>query len=182
MASNIIIRNSKIHNGQRGINADTGGGHKIYNNLVYNNTGIAIVVEYGGGADVYNNTIYGNGGYALAFGDGGTSSAKNNIIFNHSSLGIIVLSNTTTNVVISNNLSSNNGTNYRDDSGRAILSNNKFGNQYNPQFANAAAGNFWLLTGSDAIDAGVAIPGLTTDFAGVGRPRGGAYDIGAYEF
>ena len=38
-----------------------------------------------------------------------------------------------------------------------------------------------LLPGSPAIDAGVAIPGVTTDQRGVPRPQGHAPDIGAFE-
>jgi hypothetical protein len=38
-----------------------------------------------------------------------------------------------------------------------------------------------LLAGSPAIDAGVAVAGVTTDQRGVARPQGAAYDIGAYE-
>ena len=36
-------------------------------------------------------------------------------------------------------------------------------------------------TGSPAINAGVTLSTVTTDFDGVSRPQGGVYDIGAYE-
>lgn len=38
-----------------------------------------------------------------------------------------------------------------------------------------------LLEGSPAIDAGVCVPGITTDQRGVSRPQGAGCDIGAYE-
>jgi hypothetical protein len=38
-----------------------------------------------------------------------------------------------------------------------------------------------LLPGSPAVDAGVAVPGVTTDQRGVPRPQGAAPDIGAFE-
>jgi hypothetical protein len=38
-----------------------------------------------------------------------------------------------------------------------------------------------LLPGSPAIDAGTAVPGVTTDQRGVPRPQGNASDIGAFE-
>ena len=52
----------------------------------------------------------------------------------------------------------------------------------------AALGNYGgptetmaLLPGSPAIDAGVSVPGVTTDQRGVPRPQGSAPDIGAFE-
>ncbi len=39
-----------------------------------------------------------------------------------------------------------------------------------------------LLPGSPAIDAGIAVPGVTTDQRGIPRPQGAAPDIGAFEF
>jgi len=51
----------------------------------------------------------------------------------------------------------------------------------NAAFVNAAGHNYELAAGSPAIDAGVAITGVTTDRVGVGRPQAAAYDIGAYE-
>jgi hypothetical protein len=41
--------------------------------------------------------------------------------------------------------------------------------------------NYRLGNGSPAIDAGLTIPSLTVDLAGVSRPQGIGYDIGAFE-
>ena len=41
--------------------------------------------------------------------------------------------------------------------------------------------DYHLGEGSPAIDAGLAIPWLTTDLEGASRPQGSGYDIGAYE-
>jgi hypothetical protein len=45
--------------------------------------------------------------------------------------------------------------------------------------------NWWsgwhLQTGSPAINAGLTLGSVTSDFDGVSRPQGGAYDMGAYE-
>ena len=38
-----------------------------------------------------------------------------------------------------------------------------------------------LGAGSPAIDAGLPLADVTLDAAGVGRPRGAGYDLGAYE-
>jgi hypothetical protein len=48
-------------------------------------------------------------------------------------------------------------------------------------FVNAALDDYRLSPGSPAIDAGTTIAGVTLDRAGIARPRGAAYDIGAYE-
>ena len=49
-------------------------------------------------------------------------------------------------------------------------------------FVNAAAHNYELVAGSAAIDAGVNLPGVTTDRNGIARPQGKAHDIGAFEW
>jgi hypothetical protein len=50
-----------------------------------------------------------------------------------------------------------------------------------PQFTDPSQLDFSLRTGSPAIDTGISLSAVKTDFRGVGRPQGGAYDIGAYE-
>ena len=44
-----------------------------------------------------------------------------------------------------------------------------------------AAGDFQLDEASPAIDEGVEIPSVHDDVAGVSRPQGAGYDIGAHE-
>lgn len=48
-------------------------------------------------------------------------------------------------------------------------------------FVNAAAGNYRLVNGAPAVDRGETLPDVKLDRAGVTRPQGAAYDIGAYE-
>ena len=50
-----------------------------------------------------------------------------------------------------------------------------------PGFVNAAAGDFRLLSGSPAVDAGTPVPWVFVDWDSAGRPRGNGYDIGAFE-
>ena len=50
-----------------------------------------------------------------------------------------------------------------------------------PRFADPAAGDFGLREGSPAVDAGVALPELRSDFTGAPRPRGAGCDLGAFE-
>src|SRR5208283_3290537 len=45
-----------------------------------------------------------------------------------------------------------------------------------------ASPNFHLQPGSPAINAGVPIAGLATDFDGVPRPQRSTFDIGAYQY
>ena len=57
------------------------------------------------------------------------------------------------------------------------------GNQaVDPQFADAANGDYRVVFGSAAIDAGAALAEVTEDYAGSVRPQGAAPDLGAYEF
>jgi parallel beta-helix repeat protein len=51
-----------------------------------------------------------------------------------------------------------------------------------PGFVNAAANDFHLQSTSPLIDRGVTLPQVTGDFDGVARPRGGGYEIGAFEY
>jgi hypothetical protein len=48
-------------------------------------------------------------------------------------------------------------------------------------FTNVGTHDYSLAPGSPAIDAGVTISGVSTDRAGVTRPRGAAFDVGAFE-
>jgi hypothetical protein len=60
------------------------------------------------------------------------------------------------------------------------LTNNMVGT--NVLFANYAGLDFRLQSGSPAINAGQTLALVTIDFDGRLRPRGAAYDIGAFEF
>lgn len=137
-----------------------GGGHKIYNNIVYNSGDdsrfIAFKVWRSNLTDVnefYNNTVYDiKNQKAHSFSvqaTTGTHIIKNNIAF----LGGVAISGGTQ----SNNLTTD------------------------PLFMDQANANFRLQKTSAAIDAGERTPTVTSDFGGVPRPQGADYDIGAYE-
>lgn len=51
-----------------------------------------------------------------------------------------------------------------------------------PAFVNVAANDFHLKSTSPLIHKGVTLAQVTSDFDGVARPRGGGYDIGAFEY
>jgi len=52
----------------------------------------------------------------------------------------------------------------------------------NPLFVNASLFDLHLQAGTPAKDAGVTVSTLKTDFDGITRPQGPAFDIGAFEF
>ncbi len=49
-------------------------------------------------------------------------------------------------------------------------------------FVDATAHDYRLAPGSEAIDAGVALPGVTVDRDGIPRPQGRWFDVGAFEW
>jgi hypothetical protein len=50
-----------------------------------------------------------------------------------------------------------------------------------PGFMNSSAGDFRLTSSSPAVDAGVTVPGVLTDWDGTARPQGSGFDLGAFE-
>lgn len=169
-ANNNIVRRTKIHDITRlgdpgeawGIIIAGGTNNQIYNNLIYhitvgNNSGDVGIAIAGPGTKVWNNTIYDVAHGGILIGGG------------------------TTGVEIRNNISyGNGGSQYTDSGSGTVQSNNLFG--VDPRFVNAAGGDFHLQSISPAIDAGFTLSGVTTDLAGVTRPKSIAFDIGAYEF
>jgi len=86
------------------------------------------------------------------------------------------------NVRISNNIISNGVLLRAEENINAsglILSNNL--EKTDPKFTDPAAFNFHLRPDSPAIDVGLTLSGVTNDYDGRARPRGGHVDIGAYE-
>jgi len=168
--SDNVIRNNRIHdNGLRGgsnwginIGSDSYPGRSannfVYNNVVYNNRwgGIKIYTN----ADntlVYNNTVYANGLYGVM----GQYYGVNNVVRN--------------NIIYSNGTS-----NFFDAGGSGPLQADH-NLMSDPGFTDAASANFVLKPGSAAIDSGVNVDTITTDVAGLPRPQGLGFDIGANE-
>ena len=52
----------------------------------------------------------------------------------------------------------------------------------NPNFVNPSAGDYRLQAGSPAINTGITLSTVASDFDGVPRPQGTASDIGPYEY
>lgn len=135
-----------------------GGGHKIYNNIIYRSgdepSFNGIKVWKANASDInyiYNNTIYD---------------------IKHPSAPAIRIVPAAGQHLIKNNIA------YL--GGAGIIGGTQSNNLTDdPSFANPANANFSLQRRSPAIDAGVAT--VPTDFAGISRPQGAGYDIGAYE-
>ena len=156
-ADNIIIRNNKIWNITSGTRYKDGNGISARN-----------------GATIYNNIIW-NCEHRGIYINRGTPSNHthklyHNTVFRGSTAGTdddIDVSDSSANVRIENNIGYSQGNNI---AGEASL------------FRDARKGDFRLVRGSSAIDAGTSLNAVATDFSGASRSQGGAPDLGAYEY
>lgn len=154
MVHNNIFRSNYVHdNDASAIYCCRGNNNKIYNNIMVKNSTSGIWFNAGSDNHLYNNTIY-NNSVAGIWLTGGSGSIGNNIVYQ-------------------------NGANIKQQVGTFSLFSNL---TTDPKFVNAAGANFSLQSFSPAIDKGVTLSMVPTDFAGKSRPQGSAYDIGAYEY
>jgi parallel beta-helix repeat protein len=184
-AQNNIVRNNIIRNlGTFSPWPWPGGSHAPTTSSGWNIGGTQLNVQF------YNNIIYNLGGMPPP-GQGAScvyvfASPNPNVIYNNTCY------NTDTGIwldtgaghIVRNNLLAGQFEALHDNTGGNIASNNLLNPDVSLTFVNAGANNFHLIAGSPAINQGMTIPIVTTDFDGVPRPQppGGAYDIGAYEF
>jgi uncharacterized repeat protein (TIGR01451 family) len=161
----------------------------IVNNIFENNPcrGINLTLPQGNTPRIMNNTFAGN---LVAIRvdrrvSQVTQTYRNNILFQNG-IGLDVeLGSESDNPVWGNNLVFGNTTNYQGVANQTGLNSNI---SASPLFVNASTGDYHLLAGSPAIDAGSALGAPSIDFDGTSRPRDGngdgtpAFDIGAFEF
>ena len=161
-------------------------GISIYNNLVYNNPGDGITIGWYSKAlvkdiSIISNTVYKNGG-GVGWITGGIQIDSNNI----------------QNVVVRNNIvSQNNGFQIRTvNPGKTVVDHNNLygfrnyasetrGLDYveaDSQFIDSTNSNFHLKSTSPAIDKGNSNGVPSVDFDGKSRPSGAGYDIGGFEY
>jgi hypothetical protein len=141
-----------------------------------------------------NNVAYNNVIYHVRLSNGLTPTPGALIVFYSSGDGRAALNNTlynfdgnafnvdagATNTKIQNNIAWGGTNNTIADNGSATLKDhNRFSD---PLAVNAAGGDFHLQAGSPAIDAGTTETLFSSDKDLVARPKGAAWDIGAYEF
>ena len=170
-SANVLVDGCRVYGNNNGVYLGSG---TLRNSLIYANRTKLVANDaacyYAGvrqaSGTMQNCTIYGNVSPGDASGVGGLhmtgGTAENNIIYGNG--GVLV-----TGGAFNNNLT---------DVAVERGSDNIVGN---PAFVDAANGDFRLGVGSLALSAGKAIASVTNDFAGVERPQGAAYDIGAYE-
>jgi hypothetical protein len=112
------------------------------------------------GVDIANNIIYGNASYGVNTSDchGSGVTIRNNLFYNNPSGAWNMVDNgSDVSYTTSGNLTTS-----------------------DPSFVNWWS-DWHLNLGSPAIDAGLTLTIVPTDYDGVSRPQGNAYDIGAYE-
>jgi hypothetical protein len=112
------------------------------------------------GVDIANNIMYGNAEYGINTSDchGSGVTIRNNLFYNNpSGTWNMTYNGSDVSYTTSGNITSS-----------------------DPLFVNWWS-DWHLQTGSPAINAGLTLSTVTSDFDGVSRPQGGAYDIGAYE-
>ncbi|MCA9407129.1 MAG: right-handed parallel beta-helix repeat-containing protein [Candidatus Omnitrophica bacterium] len=176
------------HSGNGGkVETTAGFGFILYggrNNIMRNNVAYG---NYGGGLQdttlekarpdkIYNNTFFHNGTYGITMT--GYGVAQNNIFWGNAKRIPAYEVELWDESSAKNNLVGGNQLLVRANNS-STASNNILNKD--PLLINAANGNFRLKEGSPAVDAGVSVSEVTTDFDGSFRPQGDNYDIGAYE-
>jgi len=176
-------------------------------NCIFANNGVDVAVPSGTAPSaylirvsdrrvlIYNCTFVGNSnpaGYMFNVGNSSNAAATKEIVncivanntLGSDGPGVAIFSYPTgydDATTIQNNLFfSNSGLDPLDPAGLGVIGVN--GNiTGEPQFVDAANGDYHLKAGSPGMDAGKTLTLVTDDFDGTARPAGAAYDIGAME-
>ena len=161
----------------------------IRNNIFYSNVhGWSIHLYPGSLSDVsiFNNTFAFGNPYRsfshIIFGAALTNlSVTNNLFYDTGITGKAIDSYNAShrNTVVSSNLTRGNGMLTIAIPSGVTLSSNML--LTDALFVSPGTFDFHLTGGSPALNTGLTIPSLTRDFAGVARPQGAGYDLGACE-
>jgi parallel beta-helix repeat protein len=172
--NNLLDGVSLHHNNGYGVQFYPQGNRSntVRNSLSHDNLAVGIG-SLGDGNRVINNVIYHNAGGGLLI-EGMSNLVYHNTVYNNPD-GFDGLTIGGTGHNVKNNLFFQNNV-----FGMSLDATNLVGTD--PQFVDAANGDFRLKEGSAAIDSGTALPEVTTAVDGTSRPQGAGADIGAYEF
>jgi hypothetical protein len=160
----------------------------VTNNIVSGVAAVGIQQWHAGTAStIVNNTVFHNKvGIVIGQGDAGATAAgskdnyvANNIVYDNKIYGVQEFGKVGGNNRYVNNLVASNGTNWK---AKGTISGSISSNPLFVNYQATGSGNFRVKTGSPAINRGTSLNAPKVDFAGVARPRGGAFDIGAYEY
>ena len=195
-----------IENQRGGIQIGEGTGGLCYNNFIKNGKGNALIVLGYGDNIVFNNVIINAGKNAIfcdeRYTKGDGFKFINNTIINPGNDGILIYADQVEKNVIINNIIVNPGsfiqyetTAYKNPQNAYVhklsdevnidISNNIFTQDLSElKFLNVEKADFKTGKGSPAIDGGrdVSKYHVTFDFSKNPRPKGKAFDVGAFEF
>jgi hypothetical protein len=180
-----------------GINIDSmtaGTNALVSNNVIYMPVGDAIANNFSmsqagftGTMSFYNNTTYGNGSSYLMTITAAGATLKNNIFDQvGSGFGVYATAAITADYDLiyapAGTVGVISGVN-KTWAAWQTAGNDTHGVNANPLFTTVAnaAGGFALQSGSPALDVGTTLAQVPTDYLGVVRPQGTAYDMGAFE-
>ena len=180
---------------------ELGAGSEIfyYNNIIQGSSedGFSSVYAVSGALHYYNNTLYktGAGNLASTFSFycsdiyehhycPDSIELKNNIIYSSETAARYIRNTTDNGMVIDNNYNDWFGIgSFENKSVNITLGENSF-NNVNPQFSTdnpQVLSDFLLQDTSPMVNAGVTVSTVMSDFIGLLRPQGNAFDIGALE-
>jgi parallel beta-helix repeat protein len=166
--------------GPQNVNRNVVRNNRIYDNGTGGGSNFGIVVAWGADNLIYNNLIYRNRGGILVYSKSANTSVFNNTVYKNGPSPGIALQYYASAPTVRNNIVYANGSNVEDygGTGTSRIDHNV---TTEPRFVDADAADFRLQPGSVAEDAGTTVTNVPADYAGVTRPQGSAYDIGAYE-
>lgn len=207
--SNVIYENGQTGGGGAAINLASVINSLIVNNLLYNNHKGGIAGWDDGncpcGGDFifgthdnkfYNNTIVmpSDGRAVISLLDGSfNNEIKNNVLI-HLGFRPSVNTDASSQPGIDSNYNLVKNTFSDDDNNFITLAQWRalgaghdqnsilFNDNLASLFVDSASGDYHILSGSQAQDAGTNVAGVPDDLDGVARPQGGTFDIGCYEY
>jgi hypothetical protein len=175
-----LFEGNRLYNGRGyGIIVGAPNGLVIRNNVLYGNRGGIYLAGDpslpGANVEVYNNTVHGAG---VKIGETHGIILRNNLLFGLPSGQKAISGWESTGIDSDYNLMAPRGSAFPEGSHSVVRSSNE------GIVVNRTAGDFHLIETSPARDRGLDLSdtGITVDYDEVERPRGPAWDVGAYEF